>query len=107
MFTVKLATGKTFAATAAEEGFGSVYGGSPQFTLRLECTPAEKGIGEYLALLEEKGALDALEVLVEGKPCLSAQGYTNVVELTQRLLPTGEKHLALVLSRPIAAEGTD
>ena len=40
MFTVKLGTGKTFEATAAEEAYGAVYGGSPRLTLRLEASPA-------------------------------------------------------------------
>ena len=58
MFTVKLGTGKTFEATAAEEAYGAVYGGSPRLTLRLEASPAPRGLDWYLGLLEEEGALD-------------------------------------------------
>lgn len=107
MFTVKLGTGKTFEATAAEEAYGAVYGGSPRLTLRLEASPAPRGLDWYLGLLEEEGALDTVAVAAGGKDCLEAQGYTQVVELTQRLLPTGDKHLSMVLCKPAAQTGEE
>ena len=107
MFTVKLGTGKTFEATAAEEAYGAVYGGSPRLTLRLEAAPAPRSLDWYLGLLEEEGALDAVAVEAGGIERLTALGYTQVVELTQRLLPTGDKHLSMVLCKPAAQTGEE
>ena len=97
MFTVKLGTGKTFEAAAAEEAYGAVYGGSPRLTLRLEASPAPRVLDWYLGLLEDEGALDTVAVAAGGKDCLEAQ----------RLLPTGDKHLSLVLCKPAAQTGEE
>ncbi|MCI9116834.1 MAG: hypothetical protein HFE87_09335 [Acutalibacter sp.] len=51
--------------------------------------------------------MDTVAVAAGGKDCLEAQGYTQVVELTQRLLPTGDKHLSLVLCKPAAQTGEE
>lgn len=101
MFTVKLATGKTFTATAVEEVFGP---DSPRLALRVEATPADHPLGWYLGLLQEEGALDSLAVSVGEKTCLEAPGYTKIQYLAQRLLPTGDKQLSLSLSQPAASQ---
>jgi len=103
MFTVKLATGKTFTATAVEEVYGL---DSLGLTLRVEATPAANPLAWYLGLLQEEGALDNIQVLLGEKPCLEAAGYSKIHFLSQRLLPTGDKQLSLSLSRPEAAANT-
>ena len=103
MFTVKLATGKTFTATAVEEVYGL---DSLGLTLRVEATPAAHPLAWYLGLLQEEGALGSLAVSVGGKTCLEAAGYSKIHFLSQRLLPTGDKQISLSLSKSETPDGS-
>ncbi len=103
MFTVKLATCKTFTATAVEEVYGL---DSLGLTLRMEATPAAHPLAWYLGLLQEEGALDNIQVLLGEKPCLEAAGYSKINFLSQRLLPTGDKQISLSLSKSETPDGS-
>lgn len=103
MFTVKLGTEKTFFVTAAEESYGNEsFDGviRKKKCLRLESSEAENGLDWYMDLLEEEGALDTVQVLLGDKVSLTADGYTMIRNISQRLLGTGKKYLTLTLEKP-------
>ena len=106
MFTVKLATGVTFSATAAEQMRTQIDGNSQaRIALRVESTPAQHELDWYLERLDAPGALDSVQLLCEnGTVGLEVQGYTHVVNATIRLLVTGEKSFSIMLAKPLVGE---
>lgn len=105
MFTVKLANSETFTVTAAEQSSRPVdFTGASRLALRLEAVPADHGLEWYLEKLNASGALDAVQVLCDGSAGLEVQGYTEITEVSLRLLATGEKALTLTLCKPAEAQ---
>lgn len=108
MFTVKLGTGKTFSVTAAEERYSSGYYGNAsgdQILLRLECANVAQPLGWYQQLLMEDGALDTVQVLAGSKVCLTVEGYNRILDLSQRLMVTGEKYLTVAIGKDLNGTG--
>lgn len=107
MFTVKLATGEAFPATAAEQNCSGLdAAGAARLTLRLEEVPASHSLGWYQERVCAPGAINTVEVLAEGgAPGLEAEAYTEVVGISLRLLATGERALSVTLCKAGPAQG--
>ena len=105
MFTVKLASGESFPISTAEQARrGGDLAGPQPLSLRAETTPAEHGLEWYLERLEAPGALDTVEILLpDGSVGIRLQGYSQVSDISLRLLVTGEKSLTLVLTKPVGS----
>lgn len=103
MFTVKLGTDKTFEATVVEESYSIVRGldTDGSITLRIEYAPAEKSVEEYKTLLSEAGALTSIEAMKEGQSCATFANYSQVTDITRRLLETGEKQIIILLEKEL------
>lgn len=100
MFTVKLATGEGFPVTVAEQRRVSWEGQEGLRTLQLERTPADHDLDWYAERLEAKGALDLVEVVPENGTGLHLEGYTQIEDISLRLLGTGDSQLSVTLSKP-------
>ena len=100
MFTVKLATGETFNATAADlNRYRMENTKQPCITLRIEATPADHDLEWYFEKIDAEGALDKVQVICEdGTVGFEVEGYTTIFSLIVRLLDTGEKSFALTIS---------
>lgn len=100
MFTVKLATGEGFPVTVAEQRRVSWEGRNGLRTLQLECAPAGHEMEWYAEQLEAKGALDVVEITSGDGPGLHLEGYTQIEDISLRLLETGDPQLSITLSKP-------
>ena len=101
MFTIKLGTGKTFEATAVNESYRASQGDfGSRYQLSIEDSNAKHGIQEYTDILQEDGALDTVEVLRGDETILTLAGYTNVNDVSLRLLSTGARQLSITLEKP-------
>lgn len=101
MFTIKLGTNKTFTATSACEYYrNEQVTGKGAMLLTFESTEVEHPIEWYKEALEEEGAIDTIEVIVDGQISLTASGYTVISDLSLRLLASGMSYLTISLSKP-------
>ena len=99
MFEVKLGTGRTFAASSVEERWSEPTAYSAAYTLSFEMTPAEMETEGYAELFAQEGALDPIEVTLDGEPCGTYTGYTEVNSVSVRLLADGRKSGSVLLAK--------
>lgn len=101
MFKVKLGTGKFFTATSIDERWNSVSANfSSSYILNFEASPTDETVDHYMELLQEDGALDTIEVSLDGgEPCATYTGYTDISAVSIRLLVTGEKSASIILTK--------
>ena len=106
MFTVKLATGKTFVATAVTERYSNNMGGNGyEKFLTFEDSATTHDLEWYRDLLEEEGALDTIKVSVDEDPAsMTCTDYTVINDISLRLLPTGGRSVNIVLMAPRRVE---
>lgn len=113
MFTVKLNSGITFTATAAEENYGPAFFQSAEQRtkcLKLESSEDVRDLDWYLEKLGTEGALDKIQIYSGDKVCMTAVGYTRVREVSRRMLPTGNGYLSIMLDQremKTVEEGTE
>ena len=100
MFTVKLASGTTFAASVASERFRSnlILAQEGTMELVIECPNPEHDLAWYKDVLLVPGATDTIVITSdEGESALTATGYNTIQELSMRLTPIGELYLIISL----------
>lgn len=106
MFKVKLASGETFPATAAEQSCNAMdFTGNSRLSLRVEASPADHDLEWYLEKLNAPKALDTVEVLAgDDSPGLTVESYTEIVGISIRLLATGDRAMSLTLCKPVEVQ---
>ena len=89
---IQLATGKSFVVTAVNE-----RDSNGRYILVMESSIMEEVFYNYRKLLEEDGAMDLIQVIVDNNVSQEFTCYNKVNEVSRMLMPNGDWYLTIML----------